>query len=355
MSLKLGLTLIFALAFLGYLFFWPVPIDPAVYIPSHNPGMTGPFAQNANLSGVEHLVAGLGLGPEDVTLGPDGLLYTGLQDGRIMRFRTDGSGLETFVSTEGRPLGMQFDEGGNLIVADAFKGLLSIGTDREVTVLTDEVDGRRILFADDLDIAGDGTVWFSDASQRFDQHHWILDFWEMQPTGRLLSYDPATRETAVRLDGLMFANGVALGPNDEFVLVNETSAARITRLWLKGPKAGQDEPFLKSLPAYNDNLSYNHNGVFWVALPSPRNDDMEGLWPQPFLRTVLFRLPEFLQGGLVGAPYGWVLGVDTRGSIVFNLHDPSGDYGTITSVNEFDGWLYFGSIAMSSVGRHPVP
>ena len=343
-----------AVAF-GYLLLWPVPIDPVVYVPSHNPGMTGPFAQNEDLSGAEHLAAGVGLGPEDVTLGPDGLLYTGLQDGRIMRLRTDDTGLEKFVSTGGRPLGMQFDQEGNLIVADAFKGLLSISPHGDITILTDQVNGVPILFADDLDIAADGTIWFSDASQRFDQHHWILDFWEMQPTGRLLSYDPATRETTVHLDGLMFANGVALGPDDDYVLVNETAAARITRLWLKGPRAGQDEPFLENLPAYIDNLSYNHDGLFWIALPTPRNDDMESLWPHPFLRTMLFRLPEFMQGSLVSSPYGWVLAVDSRGSIVHNLHEPGGSYGTITSVNEFDGWLYLGSIAMSSVGRHRVP
>ena len=43
------------------------------------------------------------------------------------------------------------------------------------------------------------------------------------------------------LDRLMFANGVALGPGDEYVLVNETLAARITRYWVRGPKAGQSD------------------------------------------------------------------------------------------------------------------
>ena len=157
----------------------------------------------------------------------------------MVRMLTDGSAVETFVQTGGRPLGMKFDAGGNLIVADAFRGLLSVSPERNVTVLADNVNGERMLFPNDIAIAADGIVWFSDASRRFDQHHWMLDFLEGRPTGRLLRYDPRTGRVEVVLDHLMFANGVALGPGDQYVLVNETLAARITRYWLKGPRAGQ--------------------------------------------------------------------------------------------------------------------
>ena len=336
----------------AYLLLWPVPIEPVRYEPSENPGMTGPFVQNEALASVQHLINGIGQGPEDITRGEDGFFYTGLQDGRIIRFRPDGSDTETFVKTGGRPLGMQFDAEGYLIVADAFKGLLSVSPAGAIKVLTDSVKGKRLLFTDDLDIAADGTIWFSDASQRFNQHNWILDFWETRPTGRLLSYDPKTGKTEVRLDTLMFANGVALGPNDTYVLVNETIRARIVRLWLKGAKAGQVDIFIDELPAYPDNLSYNENGIFWVALLSPRAKDLERLWPSPFIRKLLMRLPDSWRGAEPPPLYGWVIGVDTTGAIVHNFQDPNGGYGSITSVNEFDNKLYLGSIVMSSVGQY---
>jgi sugar lactone lactonase YvrE len=335
----------------AYFLAWPVPIDPVAVTPSENPGMTGSFAPNEKLKGVQHLIPGLGHGPEDVTRGPDGLFYTGFQDGRIVRFRRDGSGAETFVSTGGRPLGMQFDSQGNLIVADAFRGILSINPDGVISVLTDSVDGMKMLFVDDLDIAADGTIWFSGASQRFNQHNWILDFMELRASGRLLSYNPQTGQTSVHLDGLMFANGVALGPYDSYVLVNETMAARIIRFWLKGEKAGQHEVFLDALPAYPDNLSYNGRGIFWVALPSQRDDAIEDLWPRPFFRKVLMRLPASMRENPADGRLGWVIGVDEQGKIVHNLQDSSGEYGTITSVNEYGNELYLGSIVMTSVGR----
>jgi sugar lactone lactonase YvrE len=354
MKRRTNMLLFAALALGFYLLLWPVAIDPVVWTPAPDPGLTGSYAQSATMSGLTKLLADIGLGPEDVTRDGKGVFYTGLQDGRILRFPIEANTSELFVNTGGRPLGMQFDAQGNLIVADAFKGLLSIAPDGNVTVLTDSVNGQRMLFPDDLDIAVDGTIWFTDASQRFDQHYWINDFWEGKPTGRLLSYDPQTKQTTVRMDNLRFANGVALGRDDAFVLVNETIAARIWRLWLKGPKAGQREIFCDALPGYPDNLSYNESGTFWVALPAPRSTPLEKMAGHPALRRLLFRLPARLVQ-IQPPPVAWVLGLDEQGQVRHSLRDTSGAYASITSVNEFGGHLYLGSILMKAVARVQTP
>lgn len=291
---------------LAYLLFWPVPIDPVAWQPAATPRM----APNDRLSGIRSL-PDVGPGPESVAIGPDGRLYTGLQDGRVVRMFADGSDAETFVQTGGRPLGMKFDARGNLIVADAFRGLLSVSPERKITLLADSVNGERMMFPNDVAIAGDGTVWFSDASRRFDQHHWMLDFLDGRATGRLLRYDPRTGRVEVVLDHLMFANGVALGSGDEYVLVNETLAARITRYWLGGPQAGRSDIFAPSLPGYPDNLTYNGGGIFWVALPSPRNSSLESLAAWPCLRKVVQRLPAQLREQKLSR-MAWVLGINTE-------------------------------------------
>ncbi len=346
-------VLLLLIAVAVYLLVKPIPIDPVAWTPGANPGMTGPFAEPGPFIDLANLIGQAGQGPEDVTRGPDGFFYTGLQDGRVVRFREDGPA-ETVVNTGGRPLGMQFDAQGNLIIADAFKGLLSLAPDRSWKVLTESAEGVRFLFTDDLDIARDGTIWFSDASQRFDQHRWILDFWEGRATGRLISYRPATGETKVHLRDLQFANGVALGPDEEYVLVNETIPARISRYWLKGPKAGSRDIFLDGLPGHPDNLSYNGKGIFWVAMAAPRLTTFEKLAGWPKVRAMLFRLPESWRQ-IEPEPLAWTIGVEPNGRIKYNLQDRSGNYTNITSVNEFDGRLYFGSIYMTSVGRVKAP
>jgi len=339
---------------IAYLGLWPVPIEPVAWLPPASDTLRGSFARTQDFDGLDYRADALGPGPEDIAQGPDGWYYAGLQDGRIVRFRPGGGLPQEFANTGGRPLGMQFDGDGRLIVADAFKGLLAVAPDATLRVLTDSVDGVRLMYPDDLDIADDGTVWFTNASQRDHDHQWILDFWEGQATGQLLSWDPRTGATTIRLEGLRFANGVALGPDDTYVLVNETMARRIVRLWLKGPKAGSHELFADGLPGHPDNLSYDGSGLFWVALPSRRSALFDWLAPRPFLRKVLLRLPASWID-VRPPPLGWVVAIDEDGNARHDLRDESGRYTDITSVNEFDGRLYLGSIKMSSAASLDLP
>jgi sugar lactone lactonase YvrE len=335
----------------GLLLVLPAPIDPVRWTPDPNPGLTGSFESNLQLAETERLLEGVGIGPEDVACAPDGMRYTGFEDGRIVRF--DGAGTHTeLANTGGRPLGMQLDASGRLIVADALRGLLAVSAKGEIEVLTDSVNGEKMLFVDDLDIAADGTIWFSDASMRHGYAHSMYNFLEGRPTGRLLSYDPASGETRVRLDKLFFANGVALGPDDDYVLVNETGAGRIQRLWLKGAKAGQRDLFASGLPGTPDNISFNGRDTFWVAMPSLR-DAADAMAGHPLLRKVISHLPmATLQAG--ASPYSFVLGFGLQGEVVENLQDANAGYSMITSANECEGSLYLGSISMPAVGRYPL-
>jgi Adipocyte plasma membrane-associated protein-like, N-terminal len=77
---------------------WPVAIDPVAWQPAPNPGLTGPFARSQPFIGLRQPIPNFGEGPEAAAHGPDGFLYTGLQDGRIVRFRPDGEGGEELVA-----------------------------------------------------------------------------------------------------------------------------------------------------------------------------------------------------------------------------------------------------------------
>jgi len=350
---KIFKTLLLLIALLlAYLLFFPISAEPVSYTPPPDPGLKGLFAPNTKLAKTQHLIPGVGIGPEDVAMSPDSMLYSGLVDGRIIKFDRDGKTQSTFANTGGRPLGMQFDETGNLIIADAIKGLIAVDTLGKVTVLTDKVNGKKIPFADDLDIAENGTIYFSDASQRNHLHELETEIMELQPTGRLLSYNPATKETKVELEGLRFANGVALGPGDEYVLINETFGMVIQKFWLRGPKKGTKEIFVNELPGYPDNISYNGKGIFWVAIPAIRlGKDLEDLYEKPFLRKMIMRLPKSFLPVQPPAKYGMVIGLNTKGQVIHNYQDGSGKNFYITSVNEFGGDLYLGSLEMEAVGR----
>jgi sugar lactone lactonase YvrE len=337
-----------------YLLSWPVEISPEAWTPPPAPPLAGQYQQNILLSSVERLSLGNGFAPEDVAIDNQDRIYTGMEDGRIMRLQPDGAGPELFSNTQGRPLGLIFDSSQNLIVADANKGLLSIDRVGSVSVLTTEADGVRFGCTNDLDVAADGTIYFTDASYRFPIANYRADIFEHRGNGRLLAYDPKTKLTRTLLRDLYFANGVAVSPDQSFVVVVETGKYRLHRVWLNGPKHGQSEILIDNLPAFPDGISSNGKDRFWLALVAPRNKILDRVLPYPFLRKVIYRLPRFLQP----APqhYSFVIALDRNGQVVQNLQNgSSGCYAEIANVIEHNGSLYFGTIGESTVGRFRLP
>ncbi len=331
----------------------PAPIDPVAYNPPPKPELKGVLAPNNLLQKAELLALGKINGPEEVAVDKKGLFYGGTQDGKIMRLFPDGK-METFADTKGRPLGMQFDQNDNLIVCDAYKGLLSIAPDGKIKVLADSAEGIPFKFTDALDISQDGLIYFTDASSKFSQAEYLYDLLESRAHGRFLSYDPKTGQVKVLLKNLYFANGVALSANEDFVLVNETYRYRIIRYWLKGPKAGTHEVFIENLPGFPDNISSNRKGKFWLALFTVRNDVVDKIHPYPFLKAQLSKLPKALWPKPL--PYGLVLALDETGKIIQSLHEPSGKHlKEITSAREYGGYLYLGSLPNDRIGKFKLP
>ncbi len=339
-------------AFVAYLLLWPVPIQPQAWTPPPLP-QTG-YEYNEALAPIERLADGVGRGPEGIAVDATGRIYAGYDDGRVMMFNRNGSGGVLMANTGGRPLGLTFGPRGGVVVADALKGLLLVGGQNAQQLLAVEAEGVPFGFLDDVDNTRlDRKVYFTDASSRFGVHEVMADLLEHGANGRLLAYDFDTGETKVLMRDLYFANGVAVGPDDAYVLVNETGEYRIRRYWLKGDKAGTSDIFADNLPGFPDNLSYNGRDRFWVALYAPRSPQLDALLPRPELRRIVQRLPGFLQPK--PARHAWVLGFDLDGKLVANLqYKGEGVYAPITSVEQFGDQLYFGSLTDTAIGRMPL-
>jgi len=348
----------FFILFVIYLLTWPVPIDPEKWKAPPNPGYTEPFTVNTRLAGIEKLPLINTRGPEDIAIDAGGRIYAATHEGYIVRLENDTAQPEKWAYTGGRPLGIDFDANGNLIVADAFMGLLSINPAAKVTKLTDMADGIPIRYADDVDTAADGKIYFSDASVKFGAKEnggtlaaSLIDLMEHGGNGRLLVYDPNTGQTRTLISELSFANGVAVSPDQTYVLVNETGNYRVLRYWISGPRKGSWEPFIESLPAFPDNISTGENGRFWIALVSPRNSLLDKIADKPFLRKMIHRLPEAVKPK--AAHYSHIIAIDKNGKVVANLQDPGAACPLNTGVTETKDYIYIGSLITDFIARLP--
>jgi len=329
----------------AYLLFWPVPISPDTWISPEAPPLTGIYAPNDALADVESMPAGKA--PESVTVNAAGEVFTGLLDGTVVRV-AHGEAPVVIAETDTQLLGMAFDAEGDLVVCGLEGRLLSISEDGTVRELVRDVDGVPLKLVNDLDIAADGTIYFSESSTQTTDT--LRDMLEHRGDGRLLAYHPDAGQTDVLLTGLYFANGVAVSADESFVLVVETTKYRIRRFWLSGPRQGEDEVFIDNLPGFPDGISCDEDGIFWLALMNPRNGFIDWALERPWVRKVAARLP--LAAFASAAPrYGFVLGLDEGGTVIHNLQDPSGDhYAGISCVIHEGDFLFFGSLLEDAIG-----
>src|SRR5690348_5423680 len=193
-----------------------------------------------------------GHGPEDVVVDGEGRLYTGVDDGRILRLSPHGKHIDVIADTGGRPLGLELYGEDELLICDARAGLLVAPlSGGSPSVLATSAMGLDFVFCNNAAVASDGTVYFTDSSRRFGIDNWRDDLIEQTGGGRLLRRSP-DGSIDLLLDGLQFANGVALAPDESFVAVAETGACRVSRVWLRD---GRPDVFVDGLWGFPDNIS----------------------------------------------------------------------------------------------------
>ncbi|MAC77448.1 MAG: ABC transporter permease [Rhodobacteraceae bacterium] len=322
----------------------------------------GALALNDRLNAVEVIAEGEVESPEDVILDDEDYLYSGNRHGDIIRYLPpDYTRHEVYAHIGGSPLGMSFDRDGNLLVCVGGMGLYMVRkSNRSVEKITDEtnrslfsiVDDSRLRLADDLDIAPDGKIYFSEATVRYEMHDWPVDALESRGNGRIICFDPKTGRTRTVLRNLVFPNGVCTAHDGMSILFAESWGCRINRYWIDGPKKGTLEVLVDQLPGYPDNINRASDGTYWVAIMGMRTPALDLALGMPAVRRRMARRIAADQWLYPNLNIGCVARFDDQGVIHESLWDQKAvNHPMITSMREHKGWLYLGGITNNRVGR----
>jgi ribose transport system permease protein len=334
------------------------PLSPA---PVTEAGSRSPYALNDRLRGVEVIGLGKIEGPEDILLDNNDDIYTGNRIGDIVRFEApDYKEPEVFAHCGGRPLGLAWDQNGNILVCIGGMGLYSIGRDRSINKLTDEtnrtpwsiIDDSRLSLADDLDVGADGRVFFSEATKRYEMHEWAVDSLEGRGNGRILCYDPSNKKTRTLIRNLVFPNGVCVAHDNNSFFFAETWGCRVSRYWLNGPKAGKVEGILPNIPGYPDNINRSSDGNYWLALVGMRTPTYDLAMRMPGFRKRMSRRVASDEWLFPNINIGCVIKFNGDGQVLESLWDLGGEnHPMVTSMREHRGYLYLGGISNNRIGR----
>ena len=85
-----------------------------------------------------------------------------------MRIDSETGSNAEVADTGGRPLGLAVARDGRLLICDSHRGLLRMDTGTgEFETLVAEVEGRRLKFCSNVVESSDGTLYFTESTDRF--------------------------------------------------------------------------------------------------------------------------------------------------------------------------------------------
>uniref|UniRef100_A0A5B6YXQ3 Strictosidine synthase conserved region domain-containing protein n=1 Tax=Davidia involucrata TaxID=16924 RepID=A0A5B6YXQ3_DAVIN len=326
----------------------PLPIheftQQAMLVPRRNPHV---------LQGSEMVGVGQLLGPEDLAYDAKSrVMYTGCADGWIKRITVNesvtDSVVQNWINTGGRPLGLILGHRDEVIIADADKGLLKVTGDGVMELLTNEAEGVEFRLTDGVDITQDGMIYFTDASYKYNLKDFIWDLLEGRPYGRFMSYDPSTKQTKVLVRDLYFPNGVAVSPDQDFVVFCESPMRRCKKYYIQGERKGSVDKFIDDLPGMPDNILYDGEGHYWIALATAQTFSWELAQRYPFIRKGLAIMERY-----VGRPNmeknGGFLAVDVEGKPTEHYYDPA--LSLVSTGLKIGDHMYCGSLAYPYIIR----
>ena len=289
-------------------------------------------------------------GAEDVLVDPNGMVYTGTEDGSVFRVHPEGRRIDQVGQTGGRPLGLEMLSDGRILVCDAHRGLLALDPDTgNVEALTSLVNGQLMELCNNAAVHSCGDIYFSDSSRFYGVDRWKADMIENTTSGRLLRRG-SDGDVEVMLDGLRFANGVALSTDESYVAVAETAGRTVTRQWLTGPRAGDVDHLAQDLPGYPDNIARGSDGLIWVAIASPKDPLLERLMTGPMLgRRLAARLPATMQPKPKRTAR--VMAFDDAGAVVHDCLLDASAFHMLTGVREHQGRVWVGSLHEPAIAR----
>ena len=205
------------------------------------------------------------------------LLFSDIPNDRILRW-IEGVGVSEYRRPSRFANGGTRDRQGRLISClHGGRAVVRTEPDGTETVLADRVQGRRLNSPNDVVVASDGAIWFTDP------HYGIMMDYEgaraeQEVPCRVYRIDPADGAVRVVSDEYDGPNGLCFSPDERTLYVAETGRMHDTAirrelrshdvLDLSAGRLGPARPFHSPADGYVDGFRADEDGNIWASAGS---------------------------------------------------------------------------------------
>lgn len=203
------------------------------------------------------------------------LLFSDIPNQRILRWSDDatgGGGLTVFRQPSDFANGQTRDRQGRLVTCEhGTRRVTRTGIDGAVTVLADRFDGRRLNSPNDVVVAADGAVWFSDPTYGILSDYEGYQAEPEQPARGIYRLDPGGRLDRVA-DDFLQPNGLAFSPDERTLYVADSGASHdpaaprhILAFDVDGARLARPRVFAQIDAGIPDGIRVDAQGNLWSS------------------------------------------------------------------------------------------
>lgn len=152
---------------------------------------------------------------------PDGfLLFSDIPANTVYKWTPGSKESKVFKKPSGHSNGITAGADGQIILAQHDGKISRMGEDGSMVVLADSYKGKRLNSPNDVTVASDGIIYFTDPPFGVDKENRELSFsgvFMLRPDGKPL----------LQFKGFSRPNGIVLSPDESKVYVNDSETGRI--------------------------------------------------------------------------------------------------------------------------------
>jgi gluconolactonase len=216
---------------------------------------------------VERIATGYRWAEGPVWFGDHGcLLWSDIPNNRIMRWDELTGAVSEFRRPSNFANGNIRDQSGRLVTCEHLtRRVTRTEHDGRITVLADNLDGKRLNAPNDVVVSADGAMWFTDPGYGI-MSDYEGDKAEFELPTRVYRIDPVSGVLEVVIESLERPNGLCFSPGESLLYVVDSGSSRTIHVFdMSSGRPADGRVFVEMDPGTSDGIRCDVDGNLWSA------------------------------------------------------------------------------------------
>jgi gluconolactonase len=211
------------------------------------------------------------------------LIFSDIPNNRQMRLLEDDNHLSVFRSPSFNSNGNTVDRQGRLITCQhSGRRVVRTELDGRITVIADSYNGKKLNSPNDVVVASDDSIWFTDPSYGIGGNYEGLQAEQEQATRNVYRVDARSAAVTMVIDDFTQPNGLAFSPDEKKLYVVDSGLThggpahiRVFDVDIGSGKVTNGRVFAEGFaPGFTDGMRLDVEGNVWCSMgwADPKED-----------------------------------------------------------------------------------